>query len=259
MDFDSREIFQRLPEVIQDAIGDYILYEKDGPEFSIDDFCDKWLVFRTWFDTDANTVIAASSYPENILESSVVEFFQKHLEKGSLQDPGDYVISPPSISRNRTKFIAYVEEQCDDTRTHFTTETIVWKIEYESKIMLTDDSKWSPVSNNREQDVDEASFGDFIFNLSSENDSVPTFEFHATDHEADPYYSLDDAVNHPHHYGGEDNVYEAIKVIDAWGLGFSLGNALKYISRAGKKSENGYQDIQKAAWYLNHWLETNKN
>ena len=44
-------------------------------------------------------------------------------------------------------------------------------------------------------------------------------------------------VNHPQHYGGEDNVYEAIKVIDAWELGFSLGNTVKYISRAGKKNK----------------------
>ena len=42
-------------------------------------------------------------------------------------------------------------------------------------------------------------------------------------------------VNHPDHYGGSDNIYEAIKVIDAWDLGFSLGNTVKYISRAGKK------------------------
>ena len=42
-------------------------------------------------------------------------------------------------------------------------------------------------------------------------------------------------VNHPKHYGGENNLYEAIKVIDAWELGFSLGNTVKYISRAGKK------------------------
>ena len=31
-------------------------------------------------------------------------------------------------------------------------------------------------------------------------------------------------VNHPPHYGGEDNPYEAIKVIDEWNLGFCLGN-----------------------------------
>lgn len=44
-----------------------------------------------------------------------------------------------------------------------------------------------------------------------------------------------EAVDHPAHYGGADNSYEAIKVIEAWQLGFCLGNTVKYISRAGKK------------------------
>lgn len=66
-----------------------------------------------------------------------------------------------------------------------------------------------------------------------------------------------EAVNHPSHYGGADNAYEAIKVIEAWGLGFSLGNAVKYISRAGKKG-NRLEDLQKAAWYLNREIENAK-
>lgn len=57
-------------------------------------------------------------------------------------------------------------------------------------------------------------------------------------------------VNHPAHYGGEDNVYETIKVIEAWQLNFNLGNAVKYISRATKK-DNLLQDLKKAAFYLN--------
>ena len=56
-------------------------------------------------------------------------------------------------------------------------------------------------------------------------------------------------VNHPQHYGGKDNPYEAIKVIEAWDLGFCLGNTIKYISRAGKK-DNTIQELQKALWYL---------
>lgn len=56
-------------------------------------------------------------------------------------------------------------------------------------------------------------------------------------------------VNHPSHYGGENNPYEAIKVIEAWNLGFNLGNTVKYISRAGKK-DNIVQDLEKALWYL---------
>ena len=64
-------------------------------------------------------------------------------------------------------------------------------------------------------------------------------------------------VNHPSHYGGENNTYEAIKVIDAWDLGFCLGNTVKYISRAGKKDSNAeLQDLKKALWYLQHHIET---
>lgn len=64
-----------------------------------------------------------------------------------------------------------------------------------------------------------------------------------------------DTINHPDYYGGEDLPYEAIKVIDAWGLGFSLGNALKYIARAGKKTYNPIEDLQKARWYLDHEIQ----
>ena len=58
-------------------------------------------------------------------------------------------------------------------------------------------------------------------------------------------------IDHPAHYGGADNAYEAIKVIEAWGLGFCLGNTVKYISRAGKKDPAAeIEDLKKARWYL---------
>lgn len=60
-----------------------------------------------------------------------------------------------------------------------------------------------------------------------------------------------DPVNHPAHYGGEDNPYEAIKVIDAWELPFDLGNAVKYIVRAGRKGDAA-EDLRKARWYIEH-------
>lgn len=61
-------------------------------------------------------------------------------------------------------------------------------------------------------------------------------------------------IDHPDHYGGKDNPFETIKVIDAWGLGFSLGNCVKYISRAGKKGAV-LEDLLKARWYLDHEIE----
>lgn len=62
---------------------------------------------------------------------------------------------------------------------------------------------------------------------------------------------MNDPVNHPKYYGGLENPYEAIKVIEAWNLGFCLGNTVKYISRAGKKeTDKVIQDLEKAKWYL---------
>jgi hypothetical protein len=69
--------------------------------------------------------------------------------------------------------------------------------------------------------------------------------------------SLSDAVNHPTHYGG-DSTYETIKVIEAWNLNFNLGNAVKYISRAGKKDDI-VQDLEKARFYLDREINNIKN
>lgn len=63
-------------------------------------------------------------------------------------------------------------------------------------------------------------------------------------------------VNNPLHYGGADNPYEAIKVIEAWDLDFHLGNTVKYISRAGKKdTDKELQDLKKALWYLQRKID----
>ena len=64
-------------------------------------------------------------------------------------------------------------------------------------------------------------------------------------------------VNHPSHYGGESNVYEAIKIIEAYNLNFSLGNVIKYTLRAGKKI-NEIEDLEKAKWYLEKLIECTK-
>ena len=61
--------------------------------------------------------------------------------------------------------------------------------------------------------------------------------------------SKPESVDHPAHYGGKDNPYEVIKIIEAHKLGFHLGNTVKYILRAGKKGA-ALKDLQKALWYL---------
>lgn len=69
------------------------------------------------------------------------------------------------------------------------------------------------------------------------------------------YWFFMSAVNHPSHYGGRDNPYEAIKVIEAHNLGFHLGNAVKYILRAGKKTSDSTEDLEKAIFYLKRQIQ----
>lgn len=58
-----------------------------------------------------------------------------------------------------------------------------------------------------------------------------------------------DAVNHPSHY--TDGKIEVIEFIEDKKLGFCLGNAVKYIARAGKKDPTKeVEDLKKARWYI---------
>ena len=64
-----------------------------------------------------------------------------------------------------------------------------------------------------------------------------------------------DPVNHPKHYttGG----IETIDFIEAKKLGYNLGNVVKYITRAGLKS-NQIEDLRKAQWYLTREINSLK-
>lgn len=67
-----------------------------------------------------------------------------------------------------------------------------------------------------------------------------------------------DNVNHPAHY--ESGKYECIDVMaEALGAdvvkGFCLGNAFKYLYRCQKKHDSPTEDVAKAKWYINKYLE----
>ena len=57
-----------------------------------------------------------------------------------------------------------------------------------------------------------------------------------------------DLVSHPTHYTFAPG-FEVIKVIEAWGLGYRLGNVVKYVARAGRKGD-ALEDLKKARWYI---------
>lgn len=56
------------------------------------------------------------------------------------------------------------------------------------------------------------------------------------------------AVDHPEHYNRHPSGVECITIAE--GFNFNLGNAIKYVWRAGLKHEAQREDLEKAAWYL---------
>lgn len=66
-----------------------------------------------------------------------------------------------------------------------------------------------------------------------------------------------ESVDHPSHYN--TGKIEVIDFIEDQNLNFNLGNAIKYIARAGKKDAcKTIEDLEKAAWYLNRQIQTLK-
>lgn len=67
-------------------------------------------------------------------------------------------------------------------------------------------------------------------------------------------YKFMDNVNHPSHYN--TGKIEVIDYIEDKNLGFNLGNAVKYISRAGVKDPlRTIEDLEKACWYVKREIE----
>lgn len=68
---------------------------------------------------------------------------------------------------------------------------------------------------------------------------------------------MSDPVNHPQHYKGLASCecgrdIECIQITEK--MNFTLGNAVKYIFRAGKKGDK-LEDLKKAAWYIQREIE----
>ena len=60
------------------------------------------------------------------------------------------------------------------------------------------------------------------------------------------------SVDKPVHYQ-TDSGMQPIDVIEAFNLGFNLGNSVKYLLRAGKKDSRTI-DLEKALWYIQREL-----
>ena len=62
-----------------------------------------------------------------------------------------------------------------------------------------------------------------------------------------------DPVNHPAHYVAHPSGVECVEIAEHFN--FNVGNAVKYLWRAGLKSPNALEDLRKARWYVDRAIE----
>lgn len=88
-----------------------------------------------------------------------------------------------------------------------------------------------------------------------ENDVLELFREMQAETAGQEQQAQKDPVNNPAHY--TDGKIEVIDFIEDKQLGFHLGNAIKYICRAGKKDpEKTSEDLEKAIWYIRRHIKS---
>lgn len=104
---------------------------------------------------------------------------------------------------------------------------------------------WEPKENNSEIPLTESDEKKLNGALQIINEVIP---------ELTSNVPANDPVNRPAHY--TDGNIEVIDFIEDKKLGFCLGNAVKYIARAGKKDPaKEVEDLEKARWYVDRRIK----
>jgi hypothetical protein len=116
-----------------------------------------------------------------------------------------------------------------------TVYSVRWKLKQDEKDPVKDKANWERAK---------------LLNLSTAGTLLPPKKIRMASSASitdKTEFIMPDPVNHPAHYtqGG----IETIDFIEAKGLGYNLGNVIKYITRADHKG-NRLEDLQKAKWYL---------
>ncbi len=65
--------------------------------------------------------------------------------------------------------------------------------------------------------------------------------------------SDDDPVNHPKHYTSHPSGVECVEIAEHYN--FNVGNALKYLWRAGLKTTDSIEDLKKGRWYIDREIQ----
>jgi len=130
------------------------------------------------------------------------------------------------------------------------------KQEIESKVHRRKEEEWTPAFDKERTEGGKALLNSTFGQSTGEMLDELIAEKKATEWVLGMYQISKqgelDPVNHPSHY--TDGKIEVIDYIEDKAFNYHLGNAIKYISRAGKK-DDAVTDLKKAVWYINRYIE----
>lgn len=125
---------------------------------------------------------------------------------------------------------------------------------------LTEDCKCENFVYDHTHELVPGTVQEELFRVINQLDEVIRAELTEAQEDGKTVITASSAVDHPSHYGGADDPYEHIKVAEALGWGYHIGNCTKYLWRAGKKDRaKVIEDLEKARWYLDRFITLLKN
>jgi hypothetical protein len=90
------------------------------------------------------------------------------------------------------------------------------------------------------------------YDCYTNNNNLPEITYSDFIASLQPTEQQPDMVNHPKHYNVKG--YEVIDIIEAFGLNFAMGSALKYLLRAERKGKK-VEDLNKAIWCIQREID----
>lgn len=180
----------------------------------------------------------------------------------------------------RDEFNAEVMKELEEQLKNYTLDEFMDALEEMATMYSKEDESESQINDDERMtnddtpdcdgDCEHCEFNEqqpIEFDMQMHDPFIDTVIEYLDDKSEDEYDAHDqdehDAVNHPSYYCGN---IEVIDFIEDKNLGYHLGNAVKYISRAGKKREDGMsdtdkmiEDLRKAVWYINRKIEILEN
>lgn len=214
---------------------------------------DEWDIFDTYtiYDDTKDETYKAFKGVDEILASDVIKEFNNKMKKENFIKTYENNFIRCVSKEEFNEILTIFEKQLNSNRWELFAHYTLYNPVADNCLKLIGDKEYY----DAKYIIDEYNGVGFLFEDGEKIVQNSLNDIKEIKKELEKVYEKE-KVNHPNHYGGEDNPYEAIKIIEAHDLNFVEGNVVKYLLRY--KLKNGFEDLQKALWYMNRLVQNHK-